>query len=63
VTQYAKLERLLTRKRGCTAMDIATEVGSTSPHKRVSELRARGWHITKNQVPGKSYCVYRGVRP
>lgn len=62
-TQYDRLERLLTRKKGATAMDIATEVGSTSPHKRLSELRERGWRIWREQVKGKNYGVYFGVRP
>jgi hypothetical protein len=62
-TQYERLERLLTRKKGATAMDIATEVGSTSPHKRLSELKERGWTIWREAVNGKSYGVYRGVKP
>lgn len=62
-TQYDRLERLLTRKRGATAMDIIESVGTVCPHKRMSELRQRGWTITRQQVPGKSYGVYRGTRP
>jgi hypothetical protein len=63
VTQYDRLGKLLTRKRGATAMDIATLVGSTSPHKRLSEMRARGWRITRQAVKGKSYGTYHGIAP
>lgn len=62
-TQYERLARLLTRKAGATAMDIVEAVGTVCPHKRLSELKARGWHITREQVAGKSYGVYRGVAP
>jgi hypothetical protein len=62
-SQYDRLAKLLTRKKGATAFDIATTVGSTCPHKRLSELKERGWKITREQVPGRSYGVYRGVAP
>jgi hypothetical protein len=62
-TQYERLSRLLTRKSGATAMDIVEAVGTVCPHKRLSELKERGWHITREQVPGKSYGVYRGTAP
>lgn len=62
-TQYERLERLLTRKTGATAMDIATEVGSTSPHKRLSELRERGWTIWREAVKGRNYGRYFGKKP
>jgi hypothetical protein len=62
-TQYDRLSKLLTRKRGATAMDIVEAVGTVCPHKRLSELKARGWRITREQVPGKSYGRYRGVAP
>ena len=62
-SQYDRLAKLLKRKAGCTAMDIIEAVGTVCPHKRLSELKARGWQITREQVPGKSYGVYRGIAP
>lgn len=62
MTQYEKLARLLTRKKGCTAMEIISAVGTVSPHKRMSELKAKGWRIWREAIPGKSYGIYRGVR-
>ena len=62
-TQYDRLEKLLTRKRGATAMDIVTAVGTVCPHKRLSEMKARGWRITRTPVKGQSFGVYRGVAP
>jgi hypothetical protein len=62
-TQYDRLAKLLTRKKGATAMDIVAEVGTVCPHKRLSELKARGWRIWRESVEGKSYGVYRGEKP
>jgi hypothetical protein len=61
-TQYERLAKLLTRKTGATAMDIATAVGSTSPHKRLSELKERGWDIRREQIEGKNYGRYFGKK-
>ncbi len=63
MTQYERLAKLLTRKRGATAMDIVQAAGTVCPHKRLSELKARGWTITREVVSGKSYGVYRGIAP
>lgn len=62
MTQVQKLERLLTRKRGVTAMEIIAAIGTVSPHKRMSEMKARGWVIWREEVPGKSYGIYKGYR-
>lgn len=57
-TQLTKLERLI--RKGATAMEIAVGIGTTCPHKRVSELAARGWRIEWHKLPGKSYGFYKG---
>lgn len=63
LTQPARLERLLLRKTGVTAMEIVEKCQSTAPHKRMSELRARGWSIHRKPVQGKNYGRYFGVPP
>jgi hypothetical protein len=62
-SQYERIGKLLTRKTGATAMDIASVAGTVSPHSRLAEMKARGWHVTRRQVPGKSYGTYHGVKP
>lgn len=62
-TQYERLEKLLTRKRGATAMEIATVAGTVSPHSRLAELKARGWRIWREAIAGKNYGRYYGVAP
>lgn len=42
MTQTKRLEQLLTRKRGVTSMEIIGAIGTVCPHKRMSELKARG---------------------
>jgi len=62
-TQLDKLAVLLTRSRGITSYEIIMELGTVSPHKRLSELKERGWTITKRKVNGKNYHRYFGKRP
>jgi hypothetical protein len=63
MTQYAKLERLLTRKKGCTAMDIVQSVGTVSPHRRLTDMRRKGWAIWREAIDGKNYGRYFGKAP
>ena len=44
-------------------MEIIQRVGTVCPHKRMSDLKARGWTITKKQVQGKNYHRYFGTAP
>jgi hypothetical protein len=62
MTQYEKLEKLLTRKKGVTAMEIVEAVGTVAPHKRLSEMKAKGWAIWRVRVDGKSYGRYYGAK-
>jgi hypothetical protein len=41
-SQYERIGKLLTRKTGATAMDIASVAGTVSPHSRLAEMKARG---------------------
>lgn len=63
MTQYTRIATLLTRKRGVTALEIITGAGTVCPHKRLAEMKARGWVITRRQVAGKTYGRYFGVPP
>lgn len=62
-SQYDRLAKLLTRKKGATAMDIVEAVGTVCPHKRLSEMKQRGWSIRREAVEGKTYGRYYGVAP
>lgn len=44
-------------------MEIIQRVGTVCPHKRMSDLKERGWTITKKQVQGKNYHRYFGTAP
>ena len=46
-TQYDRLGAMLQSARGCTAVDIMRNLPSTCPHKRLSDLQAKGWTIRK----------------
>lgn len=59
-TQYDLIGQLLRRKCGATAMEIIQAAGTVCPHKRMSEMRDRGWTITRRPVPGKVYGRYFG---
>jgi hypothetical protein len=62
-SQYDRLAKLLTRKRGATAMDMVQAVGTVSPHRRLFEMRQKGWRIWREAMAGKNYGTYRGVAP
>lgn len=63
MTQYQALSKLLTRRKGVTAWEIIQIVGTVCPHKRLSDLKANGWTITKQPVAGKTYHRYFGTGP
>lgn len=59
-TQLQRLARLLQRKTGATALEIIVTVGAVCPHKRLAELKERGWIINRQPVPGERYGRYFG---
>lgn len=63
MTQYARIGRLLMRKRGATAMEVSTVAGTVSCHSRFAEMRRMGWTITRKPLPGKNYGTYHGTPP
>lgn len=62
-SQYDRIEKLLMRKAGATAMEIIAKCGTTCPHKRLSELKERGWSIQRLAVKGRNYGRYVGTPP
>ncbi len=63
MTQLQTLAKLLKRKRGVTSMDIIKKCFTTSPSKRISEMRALGWTITKTKVKNRNYHIFTGKPP
>lgn len=59
-TQCAILEKLLRRKDGVTSLEIIQQCGTVAPHRRLADLKARGWVITRKQIEGKNYGRYFG---
>ena len=59
-TQYDRLADLL--RSGCTSMAICRTVGTVSPHRRLYEMKLKGWTITKKKRPDGLYC-YTGKPP
>lgn len=62
-TQYQRLAKLLTRKHGCTALEIIVAVGSVCPHKRLSDMKERGWTILRQEIEGQRHGRYFGIAP
>ena len=62
MTQYDKLKRLLSRKRGVTSIEAAAILPSLSVHKRISEMKyIFGYTIIKKH-DGK-ITRYWGIPP
>lgn len=62
MNQHKKLAKLLTRKRGCTSVDICDALPSVSPHRRISDLKEQGWTILKRKGTGR-LINYFGTPP
>jgi hypothetical protein len=62
-TQYEAIGALIKRSKGATAADLIAATMSTAVHKRMSEMRERGWEIRKEQVPGRTFHRYFGKEP
>lgn len=58
-----KLAKLLQQKQGTTSYEIIVKCGTTTPTRRISDLRELGWDIKKERVPGKSYYRFVGKPP
>jgi len=63
MSQTDRIGKLLLRKSGATAMEIIEAGKTTCPHKRMSELKERGWTIWRKPVPGRNYGRYFGLEP
>lgn len=63
MTKQEILKKLLTRKRGVTSYEIALEMGTVCPHRRITELKEEGWTILTSEIPGKNHLRYHGVAP
>jgi hypothetical protein len=62
-TQYARIARLIQRKRGATTRELIEASGSVCPWKRMAEMRNRGWAIWSEPVEGKTFTRYFGKAP
>lgn len=60
-TQLARIEPLL--MRGCTSMEICAIARTTTPSRRLSDLREQGWDIKRIKVDGKNYHRFFGTPP
>jgi hypothetical protein len=63
MTQIAKLAKLLQRKQGCTMYEVCLLCNSTTPTRRLSDLRDLGWSIKKIKIQGKNYHRFYGKPP
>lgn len=63
MNQIRKVEKMLQRPQGCTMMELIKECATVSPSRRLSDLRDKGWTITKRKVAGKNYHRFFGKAP
>ena len=61
--QIDKVGQLLQRPGGCTMMEVIKACDTTTPTRRLSDLRDKGWIITKHKVAGKNYHRFFGNPP
>lgn len=63
MTQYDRIGALLKRRKGATAAELIAATMSTAVHKRMSEMRERGWRIWREAIAGRPYGRYYGCPP
>jgi hypothetical protein len=63
MTQYDRIGALLKRRKGATAAELIAATMTTSVHKRMSEMREKGWAIWRESIPGRAYGRYYGKAP
>jgi len=62
-TQTERIAALISRPQGATSMELIRGGRTTTPSRRVSDLREAGWTIEKGKVPGKNFHVFFGKAP
>jgi hypothetical protein len=62
-TQMDKLKELLQRKQGVKSYEIVKVLPSVSPHRRLSDLKERGWTITFKLCDDNKTKIYFGKAP
>jgi hypothetical protein len=62
-TQIEILKQLLQRKQGVKSWEIAKALPSVSPHRRLSDLKERGWTITFKLCDDNKTKIYFGKPP
>lgn len=62
-TQLDRLEKLLLKKSGTTTVEIAQKLPSTTPTRRLSDMRERGWTITFKLKDDGVTKIYFGTPP
>jgi hypothetical protein len=62
-TQLDVLKRLLTRKSGCKSYEIVKALPSVSPHRRLADLKEKGWTITYKLEKDNKTKIYFGKPP
>jgi hypothetical protein len=50
-SQYEVIGNLIRRKRGATVAELMAATWSSCIHKRLSEMKQRGWRIKREEVP------------
>lgn len=62
-TQYDVIGNMICRKRGATVAELIAATWSSSVHKRMSEMKRRGWRIRREPIEGRTYGRYYGTAP
>ena len=62
-TQLQRLALLLVKKQGTTTVEIARFLPSTTPTRRLSDMREKGWTITYKLKDDGVTKIYFGTPP
>lgn len=61
--QTEVIANMIRRKSGATVAELIAATWCSCVHKRMSELRERGWEIRREPIKGRKYGRYFGKAP
>lgn len=61
--QTQTIANMIRRKTGATVAELMVATWSSCVHKRLSDLKRKGWSIRREPIKGRTYGRYFGTPP
>lgn len=61
--QTRTIGNMIARKSGATVAELIGATFTSSVHRRLTDLKEKGWKVWREEIKGKNYGRYFGVPP